>query len=346
MTQAVNSWVDAEPGIREMRLEASCILRRAIARAKWVVTLALLAGLGAALLRYYLPSHFRSRAVLRVHDTRLAAGAPPVSSGELQAELDAAVFTRASLLKIMREFNLYHGPKADETTTGLSEMRRKLEVGVIQDSVVGRDGLLVSTTNLTIAFVAEDPESALRVVQRVTELVTQAATKMRHSEIAAALSVLHENEANIELRLAEFEEDRQALRGDTSVQAQLEARRLNGSVAELEKQLDSIREQTTSLWLEWQSDEQDLAIRFEVLEPGHLPPPKRLTRQQEMALAAGLTFLLMLPTFGVFLGISDTRLQDEDGLRRTGVNLLAQVPAFAGHQFGALQARRARTRSN
>lgn len=340
------SWIDDEPGLDDAWHELKCLLARARRRSAWVVGLALGVGALVALLDSRRPGRFTATIVMDVRDLRLREAAEAPSALELLRHLQEVALSRTSLFRIMEQFRLYESSRSRAPELALTDMRERTELSVLHDSFLGPNQALARTTQVEVSYTAPDPELALGVVRALGNSIAMTETEARRAVSRDAVARMDDPARNLEAELDLAEHDERRLRhellsrqGPARLLGELELRRRLGRSAELKKQLEGLRQRRAALVLDRDAKRDDTGLRFELLDPGEMPAPPRFSGRERLALIGVLGFLVLVPVFGMAIGLIDTRVQSIDELRRLGIKPLGQIPSFRGCDMGSLQSR-------
>jgi hypothetical protein len=257
------------------------------------------------------PARYGASVVLRVTEGRVAIPGAALGPGRLRTYVNDMALSNTHLIALMKE---YWG-KQQDPAGALEDFRKDVEV-VIGENDFNEERAADDpprSARLELTFHSTDPEITYSVVQDLSELVISSAfghqREALEREHAASVAVA----AQAEAALAEIKRS-DVVGGVDPFREAIERR-----VIEAKGQVSAA---TTAL----RALEQKQALRFEVVDPGRVPPRAKSAGR----VIATLVFSLLgaLLSGALLAGAFDPRVVDPDDLREVGSGVLGRVPAL------------------
>src|SRR5271157_2568405 len=126
-------WVGDEPAIREWFAEALRLLRRAVRRPLLTLAVALLAAAVLFGLQLRRPPVFGARAELLLRENALSSDRTLLSRADLRSFVENVAFSSSRLQEVMDRHGLFRAAGARSPVLALAEMRKSIEVEILQD---------------------------------------------------------------------------------------------------------------------------------------------------------------------------------------------------------------------
>ena len=343
----MDPWTDPEPGWKDVKLQLSAMVRRA--RRRWVLTLSLAALAGAAALsvRLLVPHHFESSIVVLVTEQGTQEEAFLPKAGKLKSQIWLGALNNSALMSIMNEFDLYDSVRELSPPLALEAMRDDIGLEVVQDSesLLGPERREPSA-RLVVSYQALDADLALRVVRALGDAVKQRHTQGRQVLITQAKDSLYATLGETRAKLDQARANLALLEhqyglADSVGQAVMAAKvkQASRTVSALEEQASMLQSGAWELQVRHDLDDQQVGLRFELIDAGTLAPPPALSERQELSLLGVVGFLLGLPFAVVVAGLFDLAVRDTHGLSWIGLSAFGSIPSFPGKNVGSLAAR-------
>ncbi|HEX7598495.1 MAG TPA: hypothetical protein VF518_09785 [Polyangia bacterium] len=337
------SWVSDEPGGREWVGEVFRLVRRAGRRPLLTLAVALLASAILLGLQMRRPPMFSARAELLMRENALASARQKLSRDDLRSFVENVAFTSAHLGEIMDRHGLFVAETKRSPVLALAEMRKRIEVEILQDyfAEYRLERSALRSVRIAVTFTADTPEQAMLVAGDLGRLVARAKLG-QHAERAQHEARLAE--AAVNQALAEVEQTRSQLVAlEASLAAapvsaapaapadRVKAVFLRASLTQLERRLSELQQQQTAVDLAAASEEKQAGTRVHLAgldAPGIgvRDDGKWLWRKASISVVAGLALALLL------VGAFDPRLYDSDDIRRAGslaMGTLHRIPEQA-----------------
>ncbi len=217
---------------------------------------------------WFLPATYRSESVILVQPQKVPEQYVASNvSDDMQERLQSMaqqILSRARLLEIIKENNLYPGAHNPQTADALAEtMRKDIQIEVVQSPV--RRGELAA---FKVAYLASDPALAQRVTAQLTSFFVSENSRVRQQQsqqttqfLGTQLEDARRKLADQEARLREFKSQHL---GQLPEQVQGNVQILSGLQTQLQQETEALsRAQQQSVYLEsllaqWQALESNL----------------------------------------------------------------------------------------
>lgn len=340
-----SNWIVSEPGWSAARHELVSILRAARRRYWLIVLSSILAAAAIGAWRMSAPRYYESRVVIDVREAVFDEATAPPTAHELTAELHTVALSDSALFAMMDAMQLETSLRRKAPDLALSRVRERIYLEVTHDYFSNILGIPRSA-KITLGFSNEDPEHALRVVRHLASLVVDRQSEQRLDQVERSVHLATQTQADILLALQAAEQRLLQARRSLLTASSTEEPRLHGELAQasatvrqLGDQLERTSSRQRSIALRNSFEREVQGLRYEVVDPGRIAPPKLFSKRTEAALSALLACALLFPMFAVAFGAFNLRVHDPDGLQRLGIPCLAEVASFPGYDLDSQRAR-------
>jgi hypothetical protein len=344
-------WFESERQSHSFVRELQRLKRRAKARPIGFVVLALLLAVGVVYKRSRKPASYKARVVMVVTEGELATDRTPLPRKALRDYVAAVSFTRARLLTVVEDLDLFPTRTLRGDDYAIAALRSNLRVDVYRNYFANDRGYETARRSARIGIVYRDsdPARAIKVARRVSELIVETESRRRQSTSTAAVT-----QAEIivdRARTAMFDrrsrlteallaKDEATRRGDGLLAAELdlESRRLQ---RQLEADANLLRRTEADLReidLRAALDTSRLGLTFDVVDE-HAPEPLDPNAWAGLAAIGVVAFVFLLPLCAVGVAAFDSRVHDLEDVERLGLDVVGHVPGFAGDRVGSLDRR-------
>lgn len=333
-------WWQKEPGARVCASEIARLLRRASRRPALTLAFALL--MASALLGWQLrrPPRLAVRADLLVRENALSSERQSLSRADLRSFVENAAFTSGRLQRIIDRHGLYRQALARSPVLALQQMRKDIEVEVMQDTFA--EYRLESSTRrsarIVVTFYGDDPLQAMSVAHDLGQLVVDAELSLhadrakRKARLArAAAERVREDLKETANELAVLEAQL-SLGGREDVPASDQLRRmlLQARVVQLQARRSEAEQQETLFELAAESEAKQAGTRVHVAalqtDVGTEHDETRWLKRRVVASGLAGTVLAIL-----LVGAFNPRLYDGDDVKRAGGDSLGTLPGLTTH---------------
>ena len=328
-------WVGDEPAIREWFAEALRLLRRAVRRPLLTLAIALLAAAVLFGLQLRRPPVFHARAELLLRENALSSDRTLVSRADLRSFVENVALSSSRLQEMMDRHGLFRAEGARSPVLALAEMRKSIEVEILQD-YFAEDRLERTpsrTARIVVTFTSDEPDEAM-VVARDLGMLVAGAELGHHAEKArqqagfagAAAAETREEATRTRGELAALEGASVAAPAKISSAQRVKIAFLRAWLAKLERRRSELEQEHARLDLAAAAEEKHEGTRVHLatLQAEHEGPRNEgqwLRRKAAIAGTAGLALALLL------VGAFDPRLYDADDIRRAGSVSLGSLHA-------------------
>jgi hypothetical protein len=328
-------WIGDEPAGRESIAEVERLLRRAVRRPLLTLAFALLAA--ALLFAWQLrrPPVFSARAELLLRENALSSDRTILSRADLRSFVENVAFSSSRLQEVMDRHGLFRSEAARSPVLAMAEMRRSVEVDILQD-YFAEDRLERTpsrTARIVVTFTADEPEQAMVVVRDLGLLVARAELG-RHAEKArqqagfagAAAAETREEATRTRGELAALEAASVAAPAKISSAQRVKIAFLRAWLTKLERRRSELEQEHTQFDLAAAAEDKQAGTRVHLASlqtgsEGRHDDGQWLRRKAAIAGAAGLVLALLL------VGAFDPRLYDADDIQRAGSLALGTLHA-------------------
>ncbi len=351
-----SEWMAAERDRMSVVRELQRLKRRAKARPigflMWTV---LLAG-AVVFMRARKDPLFKARVIMRVTEGTLNQDQSPLPRRELRDYVTSLAFTRAHLLQVIQELDLYPTRAIRGDDWAIEQLRANLGVDVYRNYFANERGYATSqrSARIGVVFRGKDPDRTVRVARRMAELIAESENQQRRELATNAVNETQRTLARARQSLLA----RQVLVTQTVI-ARSEARHANDTAraAQLTAELDRLEHQLkaesdrvsktesalTTMKLRLAMEGQQMGLSFEIVD--ERLPEKRDDRPWIMLTALGvIAFLVLLPLCAIGVAAFDSRVHEAEDVERLRMAVVGHVPGFSGDGVGSLR-RRGATRN-
>lgn len=334
------SWWHEEPGARACAMEIARLMRRSLRRPALTLAFALL--MATVLLGWQLrrPPRFAVRAELFMRENALSSEKRSLSRADMRSFIENAAFTSNHLQKIIERHALYRTAVARSLVLALLEMRKDIEVEILQDTFAEYrlENSAQRSARIVITFHGDDPAQAMAVAHDLGQLVADAELG-RHADRARRNARLaHAAAERIREDLKETSDDLAMLEARLSLRDrerapasdQLKRMLLQARMVQLVARRSEAEQQETLFDLTAESEARQAGTRVHVAAPqtdvGTEHNEMRwLKRRMATSGLAGTVLALLL------VGAFNPRLYDGDDVRRAGGATLGTLPRLKTH---------------
>jgi hypothetical protein len=317
-------------------MEIVRLLRRSLRRPALTLALALLVAASLLGLQLRRPPRFAVRAELLMRENALSPDRQSLSRADMRSFVENVAFTSGRMQEIIDRHGLYRQAVARNPVLALQEMRKDIEVEILQDyfAEYRLENSSQRSARIVITFSGDDPAQAMAVAYDLGQLVAQAELG-RHADRAkrnarlahAAAERIREDLKEASDDLAVLETHLALLEDPEDLQAPDRLKRvlLQARVVQLEARRSEAEQQETLFDLTADSEEKHAGTRVHVAalqtELGSEHNETRwLKRRATYSGLAGIGLALLL------VGAFNPRLYDSDDVRRAGGSTLGTLP--------------------
>jgi hypothetical protein len=307
-------------------------IRRLLVRSlrRPVLTLAIASLLTAAFLGWQIrrPPRFPVHAELLIRENALSSDRQSLSRADMRSFVENVAFTSAHLQRIIDRHHLYRQAVVRSPVLALLEMRKDIEVEILQDyfAEYRLDNSAQRSVRIVVTFTGDDPLEASAVAQDLGELVAQAELgrhadrarrNARLARVAAERIRQDVKEAADSLALLEMHLAANTDRELSQASEQLKRALLQARMDQLEARRSEAEQQETLFDLTAESEARQAGTRV------HLAPLQTdLGIEQDasrwLKRRAATSGLLGIGLALVLVGAFNPRLYDADDVRRAG----------------------------
>jgi hypothetical protein len=315
--------------------ELARLIRRSLHRPLTLIVVALLLAVSAGSFAYVKKLVYSPKFVLRAVETDNNVVTAPRPKRKLRDYVQDAVFTHTRLLDLIKRHGLYPSLTRKNPRAAVESFREDIEVEVYRNYFVEERTVHEPprSARIAIRYKSEDSRKALAVTRDLGRMIIDNETSAGKGRAAAARSVAA---AEVEKASADLIELRQAIAaatrrwagGGTGAEDEAHATiamvQLNAQLVAVQRRMDEAERRKAQVDLSAALEQQDMGLRFEVVDDGAVvdAPFQRRSRAMVMAL---LTFFFGLPFVAVALGAFDARIRTIDDIERLRLNNLGEV---------------------
>lgn len=319
-------WVGDEPAGRESVAEALRLLRRAGRRPLLTLALSLLAAAVLFGLQLRRPPVFAARAELLLRENTLSSDRTILSREDLRSFVQNVAFSSSHLQEVMDRHGLFRAEAARSSVLALAEMRKSVEVEILQD-YFAEDRLERTpsrSARIAITFGSDEPDQA-RVVVRDLGMLVARAELGRHAEKArrqagfasAAAAEARDEATRTQAELATLEAASAAAPAKISSAQLVKVAFLRAWLVKFQRRRAELEQEKARLDLAAAAEEKQAGTRVHLASlqaetEGPRNEGQWLRRKATIAGTAGLALAVLL------VGAFDPRLYDADDVRRAG----------------------------
>ncbi len=316
-------------------MESARLVRRSLRRPALTLAVALL--MASMLLGWQLrrPPRFAMRAELVLRENALSSDRQSSSRAHMRSFIENAAFTSGRLLRIIDRHGLYRREVARSPVLALQEMRRDIEIEILQDyfAEYRLETSAQRSARIVITFTGDHPSEAMSVARELGELVAQAHLGRQADRAQRNARLAHGAAERIREDLKEASDELAVLetglllddRRNPSAADQLKRVLLHARLVHLEARRSEAEQQETLFELTAASEARQAgtivhlaALQTDVgFEHNEL---RWLSRRMATSGLAGAVLALFL------VGAFNPRLYDADDVRRAGGAVLGKLP--------------------
>lgn len=328
-----DSWIDHEPGIVDGISETFRLLGRALRRPLTVLSitlaLALLLG-GFGLVKKWLHA---PRFVLRAVETDYNPATSPRPKRKLRDYVHQAVFTHSRLLELIKKHGLYPSLTRKNPHGAVESFREDIEVDVYRNYfVVERSAHEPPrSARISIRYKSEDPRQALAVTRDLGRMIidneNNAARERAEAvrqQAAEEVARTQQQVVDVRQRLAAATQRWASTAGPDSSSLAVEVMKLTAQLRSLDERRELAERRKVQLDLGAALVENDLGLRFEVVDEGAVSSSDKEKKTVAVTLALS-GFFGLFPFVMLTVAAFDGRIRNLDDLRRLGLPLLGHV---------------------
>jgi hypothetical protein len=282
------------------------------ARASWPLWLgaAILVSGYATVKAARAPSRYAATVVLRVTEGRVAIPGAALGAGRLRTYVNDLALSNTHLIQLMKK---YWGGQQDPAGA-LEDFRKDLQV-VIAENDFNEERAADDpprSARLELTFHSIDPDVTYSVVQDLAELVINSAFGHQRETLEREHAAAVTGAARAEAAFAELK--------------RLDPMGVEPYAAAVQRRVIEAKESVSASTTALRALEQKQALRFEVVDPGRVPP--RVASAGRVLATLAFTLLGVLLSGALLAGTYDPRVVDSDDLRELGAGVLGRVPAL------------------
>lgn len=322
--------MDKEPGWDAFRAELRVVRRRM--RQRWLLTGLVALFLTAAIVGWKLRQNptYRASIVIRLVEDGFDEDTRPPTSRDITQYLYDIALSRPTLLSVIDEHGLYPERRFDPTWA-LESMKDDIDITVVSNYFSPETYIQnpLREARVVVGYSARDPQQALDVVRELGALVAERESEVRRriADLTARAGADAKSALRDALLAARRKHIALQVQPEKSPLDLVQIRRLEEEIKAIDRELRLLSLAAEELQLRDALEEQSLGLRFEVVDDGKLPE-LLLTRAQSLTILGVLVFFLSLPVVGVGVMALDTRIYDQDSLRRLGIPSLGTIAPF------------------
>jgi hypothetical protein len=318
---AAPGWLDREAPLGPAAAVAIRRLgRRAAASWPVWVGLALAISAATAVRRLRHPPRYEVTVVLRLAEGGTPGGsqsAGSLATGALRAHVSDLAFSSARLVEVMKRHVSAFPDVVTDPSFAVERLREDIDLGISENDFIEerRPTDPRRSARLAVTFHASDPELAFAVAHDLTDVLVGAELERERRSIARdqAAAAAAQKEATAEMA--------EAARASAPAAA---ARLIEGA----RDRLAAAQRRAATSALEARALAERQAVRFDVVDPGRVPPVDEARISQVTELL--LTLLASMLVAALLAGALDPRVIDADDVTALGLSVLGQVPRLPG----------------
>ena len=301
------SWFDDEPRLADFVRQVADLVVRGIRRPFLSLLCATLLAAGVAGVLVFAARGVAPRMVLRIVEGSGDPTTMPNPKRRLSHYVRDGIFTSKPLWELIRRYGLYPTLAKNDPRAAIDTFRSDIDVDVYQNYFVEERSANEKprSARVAVSFRANDRATALAVTRDLAALVEKHETLARRGQAGRAA---REAESARDFLRAAFERrtaEAAALRSEIleaetpSPERQVTLVALLGSLAALERDLDSATQRAASYELGEALEEGGVGLRFEIADEAELPSAAARARWVTLATLATFTFGLPLAVMAV-----------------------------------------------
>jgi len=336
-----------EPTFADAWYELQCIVRWGRRRWKLALLLSLLVAAGAGLFIYRRTPLYVSTVVIDVEENNVFNEGPPPSTRELTRYIMGIALADTHLVELADKIGVALGPAQGGKPMGLDLFRDSIGVSVYYETA---PSTLYTHTRIGLRYAAKDPESALKGARMLAEHVVTFQNRNRVTNLELGRELALQTEAGIAQRLKESEAELARIRlqgpapGVAAADYAARLHYLQNEVLQLTELQEAATRNASQSVLRTEFERDASGLGYEIVDRGHLAPPRRLSQVDVALIVALFTLVGALPVVGLALGGLSFRAHDGDSLRRLGLTCFGQGYVTAPRLQSMLERRNVKRR--
>lgn len=315
-----------EPTFGDALRELSCLLRWGLRKWKLAILLSLLAAFVVGYKIHKRAPSYMSTVDIDVKANNVFYDGPPPSTRELTKYIMGIALADTYLVEIAEKLGYDLGPTIGGKPVDLYLFRDAIRISVYYDTP---PNTMYTHTRIGLRFSGGSPESALNGARLLAEQVVSFQNRNRLQGLEVERELALETELGIAQRVKEREAElarvtlEQPAVGVSSEYA-AKLRALQSEVTQLRELQQSITRRTSQSLLRGDFERDASGLGYEIVDRGHLAPPKRLSQLDTALIVGVFVWLAAFPVFVLALGALSFRVYDQDSLRRLGLAYFGQ----------------------
>lgn len=170
-----------------------------------ILAIWLVIAIAAMAVAYVLPPVYRSNARILVVKPQIDQTTVTVTSAEIIQSIQERLLTRANLLDIAKEFNIYANKPELSPSERVEDMRDAASLQIVDLGGPGSRSRTPSATAFIISFAAENPQVALGVTNRFVTMILEQNSKIRKEIVGNTASFYEQRVSELSDQLADLE---------------------------------------------------------------------------------------------------------------------------------------------
>lgn len=332
-------WWQKEPGASVCASEIARLLRRSSRRPALTLAFALL--MASALLAWQLrrPPRLAVRAELLVRENALSSERQSLSRADLRSFVENAAFTSGHLQRVIDRHGLYRQALTRSPVLALQQMRKDIEVEVMQDTFAEYrlENSARRSARIVITFYGDDPVQAMSVAHDLGQLVVDAELSLHADRAKRKARLARAAAERVREDLKETTDELTVLEAHLSLGSredvpadQLRRMLLQARVVQLQARRSEAEQQETLFELAAESEAKQAGTRVHVAalqtDVGAEHDEARWLKRRVIASGLAGTVLALL-----LVGAFNPRLYDGDDVKRAGGDSLGTLPGLTTH---------------
>ncbi len=344
----MSDWYRREPGLSRFGEELRRLRTRARAHKHWVRALGIALILTALAVTFEIrkPERYYASITLNMLEGTIKQRTTPVPKSELRTYIADACLNRRHILKVIEQFDLYPRLRAINPELAITEFWSDLEIDVYQNQfAVETDQQFRRSARIGLTFAALDPETAVQVVNELRRIITdfeirraRQAAEDASDELGAALQAAEDITADHRIKLALKTDEWTVAPPQKEAALQFQVFLLQERVIADARRLDALTKARAQVDLRRNLNNAQSAQLVQIVDQ-QVPAPHN-PRPIKLAILAFAVFFFTFPMAAMGVAAFDSRIYDTNDIRRLGVEVVGNVPAFDGSEVGTLTARR------
>lgn len=342
-----SSWIDDEPGWRDVRLQLSRLKRRALARKVTVTALATLIATVVALRIGLKPPRFEASVSFRVAERTQHEDDFTQTKRRLKEYVYDGIFTPTRCIELIKKYNLFPDLFALDERMAAWSFKDAIAISVSQNTFLAEEETSgTRSARIRIVFTYRNADTAFEVAQALGKLVIEheRAVRQRLSEETARraqanvsllkekLERLHEQQAKLSLSIERS--PKALLQAASRVQLEQVVRLIKA----VQHQLDKAQVKQMQDQLRAALEKRSMLLSFRQTDWARAPEPRLARSWRAVVTGVALLFLLW-PIAAIAVATYDRRVYNVEDVRHLGLSALGHVPPFEGDSRGSARAR-------